>query len=77
MNLTDNGRTVDEFMNDVSDIARNAGCKLRFFVDYMVCSVLRTKNTLAQEIRSKPVQSSIIALCTGLLLAGVLRRYTR
>ena len=77
--------TMSEFKNrvedaavdakdNIQDIAYDAGRKVRNFFSSCKNEISDTTDTVTQSIRNKPVQSSLIALGAGFILASLLRR---
>lgn len=63
-----------EVRDDVYSIANNAGRKLRSTFNSAADEVAHASDAVVSQIRTNPVQSSLIALGAGLLLGALLRR---
>jgi len=74
--------TTNEAMGDVADeakqglraVAGNASRKVLAFIHSAEDEIVHARDTVTTQIRSKPVQSSAIALGVGLLLGALMRR---
>ncbi|MBV8938605.1 MAG: hypothetical protein JO089_02035 [Alphaproteobacteria bacterium] len=71
---SDAKRALEEVTDDLCDVARNAGRKVRGALDCATDELTGVTDTVAAEIRNKPVQSSLIALAAGFLLGALFRR---
>lgn len=58
----------------VSDIAHEAGRKVRHFLHSASDEISHASESVTSEIRSNPVRSSAIALGVGVVLGVLLRR---
>jgi len=64
----------DNIGSTVVDAAHDAGRKVRGFIDSATDELTHAKETVTKEIRTNPVQSSVIALGVGFVLGALFRR---
>ncbi len=67
-----NSNTADQ--DNLSVMARRAGQRLSGAIGSAYTNTSQTAEAVTREIRNRPVQSSIIALGLGYVLAAVFRR---
>ena len=60
--------------SDLNDVANQAGRKVRSMIDSASEELAQVSDTVASEIRSNPVRSSVIALGIGVVLGALVRR---
>jgi len=60
--------------DDLHVAANNAGRKVREFIHTASDEFAHTKDTVTTQIRTNPVQSSLIALGVGFVLGALFRR---
>lgn len=60
--------------DDLKEVARNAGMNVRNFVHARRHDIAEVTESATDTIRAKPLQSSLLALGAGFLLASLLRR---
>lgn len=60
--------------NDLRAAANKAGRKVRNLFNNASDEITHAKDAVTTEIRSNPVQSSIIALGLGVILGAIIRR---
>lgn len=74
-NFKENAReTYDEAKSDLRDTANKAGRKVRHFINSATDEISHATDTVTTQIRTKPVQSSVVALGVGVVLGMLLRR---
>lgn len=74
-NLRDNASAVaNDAGDDLREVANKAGRKVRGFINTASDEITHARDTVTSEIRSNPVQSSLVALGVGYLLGALLRR---
>lgn len=67
-----NGTAVDQ--DNLTEMARNAGQKLSGMLGGTYTNVSKSAEVVTREIRNRPVQSALIALGAGYVLAALFRR---
>lgn len=65
---------VEETAHDMREAAHKAGRKVRHILHQAGDEIHHATDTVAQQIRTNPVQSSVLALGAGLLLGMLIRR---
>ena len=65
---------INEAKSDLHDAANQVERKVRGFIDTASDEISHTTDTVTKEIRSNPVQSSLIALGAGFILGSLFRR---
>jgi len=65
---------VDEAKHDLREVANQAGQKVRSIYNTAHDEISHAKDTMTREIRTNPVQSSLIALGVGFVLGALFRR---
>ena len=70
----DAGKKVVEIKDDLNKIANNAGRTVRAYFDTASSEVTHAKDVVVEHVRTKPVQSSLIALGAGFILGALFRR---
>jgi ElaB/YqjD/DUF883 family membrane-anchored ribosome-binding protein len=65
---------ADETKQDMKSAANRAGRKVRGFIHDAGDEIVHARDTVTTQIRTNPVQSSMIALGVGLVLGAFLRR---
>lgn len=78
-NASQNVRNVaveagEEVKQDLRETAGKAGRKVRAFLHAAEDEVTSACDSVTSQIRTKPVQSSLIALAAGLVVGALLRR---
>lgn len=63
-----------EAKGDLRDAANQAGRKVRGYIDAANDEISQATDTVTKEIRSNPIQSSLIALGAGFILGALFRR---
>jgi ElaB/YqjD/DUF883 family membrane-anchored ribosome-binding protein len=66
--------TAEGTKQDLRDAANNAGRRVRNFINYASEEIGSARDTVTTQIRTNPVQSSLIALGVGVLLGALVRR---
>ena len=66
--------TVTELRADLETTARKAGRKVRQYFDTASDEVVHAADVVKGQIRTNPVQSSVIALAAGFVLGALFRR---
>lgn len=66
--------TAGELRDELRDTANRAGRKVRGFIDSASDELSHASDTVTTQIRSNPVQSSLIALGIGYVLGALFRR---
>lgn len=64
----------EETRDDLSAIANRAGKRVRSFLNSASDELTHASDTVTTQIRSNPVQSSLIALGAGFILGALFRR---
>jgi ElaB/YqjD/DUF883 family membrane-anchored ribosome-binding protein len=59
--------------DNLEDAAHNAGRKVRHYLDTATDELTHASDSVKSHIRTKPVQSSIIALAAGFILGRLFR----
>ena len=59
---------------DLRDVANNAGRKMSGFINSASGEVSHATETVTTQIRTKPLQSAMIAIGIGFVLGALLRR---
>ncbi len=67
-------QTSGEIRDDLEAVAGRAGRKVREYVDTAGDELTHAADSITSQIRSKPVQSSLLALAAGLVLGAFFRR---
>lgn len=70
-NFADAGEQMGE---DLVEKATHAGEEVRRYISSATDRVSRATSDLEEAIHQKPVQSSVIALCAGIVLGMLLKR---
>jgi len=70
-NLKDN---MNEAKEDLRSAANSAGRKVRGFINSAGEEISHATDTVTKQIRTNPVQSSLVALGVGYLLGALFRR---
>ena len=65
---------VAEAHYDLRQVARESGEKVRSLYNAACDEMSHAKDTVTTQIRTKPVQSSVIALGVGFMLGALFRR---
>ncbi len=65
---------ADRVGADIKEVAQEAGQKMRHMLDAAGTDLAQLTDTVAAEVRQRPVQSSVIALGAGVILGMLLRR---
>lgn len=65
---------ADEAAVSLSDAANKAGRKLRDVLENAETEFTHAKDKVTTQIRSNPVQSSMVALGVGFIIGALLRR---
>lgn len=74
-NFQDAGESAaQEIGNDLVEKATHAGEEVRRYISDATDKVTRAGADLEHTIQDKPVQSTVIALCAGIVLGMLLRR---
>lgn len=68
------GKDAKEEINDVRDAANKAGRKVRSYLNCAKDEVSSATETVTTQIRSNPVQSSMLALGAGFLIGSLFHR---
>jgi len=68
------GETAEEARVELRDAAEKAGRKVRTFLHSASDEISHASDTVTTQIRSNPVQSSLIALGVGFVLGALFRR---
>lgn len=68
------GETLENSKDSLREAAGKAGRKVRSFIHTAGDDLTHATDTVTTQIRSKPVQSSMIALGLGVVLGALLRR---
>lgn len=68
------GEAASEAGDELRDAANRAGRRVRSAVHTASEDISHVKDTVASEIRSNPMRSSMVALGVGVLLGALLRR---
>lgn len=66
--------TAYDVKNEVADAADKASKKVRGFFRTASSEISHASDTVTSQIRTSPVQSSVIALGVGFLLGSLFRR---
>lgn len=66
--------TVEEAKGDLREAAGKAGRKVRHFLQSTGDELTHAKDAVTSQIRTNPVQSSLVALGIGVVLGALLRR---
>ena len=66
--------SVMEAKENLRDVANQAGRKVRGMIDSATSEITHAKDTVTSQIRTKPVQSSLVALGVGFVLGALFRR---
>jgi ElaB/YqjD/DUF883 family membrane-anchored ribosome-binding protein len=66
--------TESDAKRDIADLAQDAGQKVRRMFDIASEEISHAGDVVSNQIRTKPVQSSLIALASGFVLGALLRR---
>ncbi len=73
-NLRSASNDIEHAKEDLRDAAGKAGRKIRGIVDSAGDEFTHARDVVTSQIRTNPVQSSMIALGVGVLLGALLRR---
>jgi ElaB/YqjD/DUF883 family membrane-anchored ribosome-binding protein len=65
---------VDKTANDLQYAANKAGHKVRAFISSAADEISHAGDTVTGQIRSNPLQSSLVALGVGFVLGALFRR---
>jgi ElaB/YqjD/DUF883 family membrane-anchored ribosome-binding protein len=65
---------ADDTKQDLKTAANRAGRKVRGFIHDAGDEIVHARDTVTTQIRTNPVQSSVIALGVGVVLGALLRR---
>ena len=68
------GNVAEDAKEDLRVVANNAGKRVRDFIHTASDEVTHAKDTVTSQIRTNPVQSSMVALGIGFLLGALFRR---
>ena len=66
--------TVHDIRSDLESTARKAGRKVHQYFDTASDEVVHAADVVKTQIRTNPVQSSVIALAAGFVLGALFRR---
>lgn len=66
--------TVYDAYDDLSSAANRTGRRVRSFIDSAGSEIGHATDNLTTQIKSNPVQSSLLALAAGFFLGSILRR---
>lgn len=74
-NLKNEARdTAYQVTDDLRDVANRTGRKVRGLIDTASDEISHATESVSTQIRTNPVQSSLIALGAGFILGALLRR---
>lgn len=73
-NLRDVADATNEAKNALVDAANKAGKKVRSIVNNASDELVHARDTVTTQIRTNPVQSSLIALGVGVVLGALFRK---
>jgi len=65
---------ANDMRHDFESTANNAGRKIREYFDTASDEITHAADTVTTQIRTKPIQSSMVALGVGFILGALFRR---
>lgn len=68
------GDAASQVKDDLYEVANVAGRKVRLLLDNAASEASHAKEVVAEQIKEKPIQSSLIALGIGVVIGALLRR---
>ena len=68
------GEMADDARHDLREAAGKAGRKVRAFIHSAEDELVHARDSVTTQIRSKPLQSGLIALAAGVVFGALLRR---
>lgn len=66
--------TIDDTKEDLRDAANRAGRKVRGLFNTASDEITHARDSVTRQIRTSPIQSSLIALGVGFLAGALFRR---
>jgi ElaB/YqjD/DUF883 family membrane-anchored ribosome-binding protein len=73
-NTSQTFREADKTKDELRQAANKAGRRVRDLVETATDEIVHAKDTVTTQIRTKPVQSGLIALGVGFVLGALFRR---